>query len=95
MSLSTLIVWIIVGAVSGWVASMVMNTDASMGALSNIIVGIIGSFLGGFLVILITQGNLAFTDNYLNLNWGSFFVSILGSVVLLWLIRMFRGSPAS
>ena len=45
-----IILWIIFGALAGWIASMIMGTNAQMGALANIIVGIVGALIGGFLM---------------------------------------------
>lgn len=81
----SIIVWIIVGALAGWIASMIMKTDASMGALANIIVGIIGAFIGGWLVSLfgvnVGEGEL---------NIPSILTAILGAVILLAIIKAFR-----
>jgi uncharacterized membrane protein YeaQ/YmgE (transglycosylase-associated protein family) len=75
-------VWLIVGAVVGWLADMVMK--AQYGLLGDIIVGIIGAFVGGFLFNLIgsTTGN-----------WWSVAVSVVVAVVLLALVRLFTGRP--
>ena len=84
-----IIVWIIVGALAGWVASMIMKTDASMGALANIVVGIIGAFLGGWVVSLfgysVAEGQL---------NIPSVLTAILGAVILLAIIKAVRGQRA-
>ncbi|MCC7450746.1 MAG: GlsB/YeaQ/YmgE family stress response membrane protein, partial [Anaerolineae bacterium] len=48
-----ILVWIIVGAIAGWLASLVMRTNASQGLLADIVVGIIGAFIGGFVLSLI------------------------------------------
>ncbi len=80
-----IILWIIFGAIAGWLASMIMRTDAQQGALGNIIIGIIGAFIGGFLMSLIGQTGVSGFNIY------SLLVAILGSVVLIWLVRMFRG----
>lgn len=82
--LVNLILWIILGAVAGWIASMIMKRDAQMGALENIIVGIVGALLGGFLFNLLgLPGDTGF-------NFWTLLVAILGSVVLLFLIGVFR-----
>ena len=73
----SIIVWIIFGALAGWVASLIMNTDAEQGALMNIIIGIAGAVVGGFLMR--TLGGNGVTG----FNLTSLFVAILGSVVLL------------
>jgi uncharacterized membrane protein YeaQ/YmgE (transglycosylase-associated protein family) len=71
------IVWIIFGALAGWIASMVMGKNQQMGAIANIIVGIIGAFLGGWLMSFFGgQGVTGF-------NLPSLIVAIVGAVVLL------------
>ncbi|WP_101697539.1 GlsB/YeaQ/YmgE family stress response membrane protein [Clostridium minihomine] len=73
--------WLIVGALAGWISSKIMNTDESMGAFANIIVGIIGAFIGGFVVNLL--GGTGITG----FNVWSVLVAILGSVILLWIMK--------
>lgn len=82
-----IIVWIVVGALAGWIASMIMRTDASMGALANIIVGILGAFIGGWVVSLFTTPPEAGA-----LNFGSVLTAILGSVILLAIVKAVRGN---
>ena len=81
----SLLVWILVGAFAGWVASMIMKTDAQMGALANIIVGIIGAFIGGWVVSLF---GAAPAPGQLNI--ASILTAILGAVILLGIIKLFR-----
>ena len=83
-----IILWILLGALAGWIASMIMKTDAQMGAMANIIVGIIGAFLGGFLVRLLT-GN-----NFEGLSIPGLLTAILGAVVLLAIVKAFTGRTA-
>ena len=80
------IIWLIVGGLIGWVASMIMRTDAQQGILMNIVVGIVGAFLGGLLL-----GPLFGTS----INQGDFsasglLVSLLGAVILLAVLNFFR-----
>lgn len=75
-----IISWIIVGALAGWIASMIMGKNAQMGAIANIIVGIIGAFIGGFLMNLLGFGGVD------GLNISSILVAILGAVILLAII---------
>jgi len=76
------IVWIIFGALAGWIASMIMKTDAEQGPLMNIIVGIVGAAIGGFLMNMFGQSGVT------GFNFYSLFVAILGAVVLLWIYRL-------
>lgn len=78
-----LILWLLFGALVGWLASLVMRTDAQQGPFLNIIVGIIGAMIGGF---LFNGGTI--NDNAFNL--GSLFVSFIGAVILLGIINLFR-----
>jgi uncharacterized membrane protein YeaQ/YmgE (transglycosylase-associated protein family) len=75
-----LIAWIIFGGVAGWVASLIVGNNDRQGCLKNIIVGILGAFLGGLLINLVT-GN----EFVIGWDWRSFGVAVLGSAVLLWI----------
>lgn len=78
--LINIIVWIIMGALAGWIASIIMKRDDQMGALANIVVGILGAFLGGFLMNIFGAGGVTGFNIY------SLLVAILGSVILLFLV---------
>ncbi|MDB5765104.1 MAG: GlsB/YeaQ/YmgE family stress response rane protein [Herminiimonas sp.] len=81
------LVWIIVGGVIGWLASIVMKTDAQQGMLLNIVVGIVGAFLGGWLLApLFGTG----TINQNDFSIVSLFVSFLGALILLMVVNLFR-----
>ena len=85
MSQMSWLAWIIVGAVSGWLASLVMKTNGQQGLLLDIVVGILGAFVGGF---LFTEfGSIGITG----FNIWSVFVSFIGAVVLLAAIRLING----
>jgi uncharacterized membrane protein YeaQ/YmgE (transglycosylase-associated protein family) len=82
------ILWLVFGALVGWLASIVMRTDAQQGALLNIVVGIVGAFIGGFVA-----NALGFTGT--NINDGTFnltalLVSFVGAVVLLGIVNLLR-----
>lgn len=83
-----IVLWILFGALAGWIASKIMNTDAKMGAMSNIVVGIIGAFLGGFLV------QTMFGTSVGGFNIVSLLVAILGAIVLLAIVKAFTRSSA-
>lgn len=83
------IIWIIVGALAGWIASMIMKTDAQMGALANIVVGIIGAFIGGWVISLFGTAPAAG-----EFNLPSILTAILGACILLAILKMVRGGSA-
>ncbi len=80
-----IISWIVLGALAGWVASIIMKNNPKMGAFANIAVGIIGAFIGGFIMNLI-GANADVTGFTLE----SFLVALLGSVILLAIINLIR-----
>ena len=81
-----ILVWLIVGGVVGWLASIIMRTDAQQGMLLNVIVGIVGALLAGFIVSpLIGVG----TINE-GITLATFLVSLVGAVILLAIVNLFR-----
>ena len=77
-----IIIWLIVGGVVGWLASMIMRTDAQQGILLNIIVGIVGAFLAG---LILGGGSI---NNEITIE--SFLWSLVGAVVLLAIVNLIR-----
>ena len=78
------LVWIIFGALAGWIASIIMGKNNKMGALANIVVGIIGAFLGGYIMQFFgARGVTGF-------NLPSLLVALVGAVVLLFIVGLFR-----
>lgn len=77
-----IIIWLVVGALAGWIASMIMKTDAQMGAFANIVVGVVGALLGGWIVGLF---GIEVADGELNI--ASILTAILGAVVLLAILK--------
>ncbi len=81
------IIWLVIGGLIGWVASMIMRTNDQQGMLLNVIVGIVGAFLGGFLLApLFGTG----TINQNDFSLSGLLVSLLGAVILLAIVNMFR-----
>lgn len=78
------IVWIVLGGVAGWVASIIMGKDAKMGLVANVVVGILGAFFGGWLLDVL---NIAAVDPQ-SISWANFFSAIFGAVVLLFIARL-------
>ena len=82
-----LILWLIVGGIIGWIASLIMRTDAQQGIFLNIVVGIVGALLAGFLLApLFGIG----TINQSNFSLPALLVSLLGSIILLAIVNLFR-----
>jgi uncharacterized membrane protein YeaQ/YmgE (transglycosylase-associated protein family) len=86
-----LIIWLVVGGIIGWVASLIMRTDGQQGIFLNIVVGIIGAALAGWLISpLVGVG----TINQGSFSVGALIVSLLGAVVLLAIVNLFRRGTA-
>ncbi|MDD7362874.1 MAG: GlsB/YeaQ/YmgE family stress response membrane protein [Peptoniphilus sp.] len=77
--------WLIFGALCGWIASKIVGKDASMGAIANIVVGIIGSFIGGLI-----STNLFHGQKVSGFNLQSIFIAVLGSVILLLIVNAIK-----
>jgi uncharacterized membrane protein YeaQ/YmgE (transglycosylase-associated protein family) len=82
-----ILLWIIFGALAGWIASLIMGTNRQQGCLMDIVVGVVGAFLGGLVFSLFGgQGVTGF-------NIYSLLVAVLGAVILLWIVGMVRRKP--
>ena len=82
-----LIIWLVVGGLLGWIASKIMRTDAQQGVILNVVVGIIGALLGGWLLApLFGTGTINSSD----FSIAGLLVSLLGAVILLAIVNMFR-----
>ena len=79
------IVWIVFGALAGWIASMITKTNEQQGAIGNILTGIVGAFIGGFIVRTLTGNDVE------GFNLVSLLVAIVGAVILISLLKMIRG----
>jgi len=81
------IAWIIFGALAGWVASKIAGTSERQGCILDIVIGIVGAFIGGMIVQFLT--NQPFQAGF---NLSSFIVAVLGAVLLLALVKFVRRS---
>ena len=82
-----LILWIIIGGILGWLASLIMRTDAQQGLFLNIVVGIIGALVAGFVLTpLVGIG----TINQNNFSLPALLVSLLGAIILLAIVNLVR-----
>ena len=85
-----LIIWLVIGGVVGWLASIIMKRDGQQGILMNIVVGIVGALLAGWLISpLVGVGTING-----GLSIGTFLVSLLGAVVLLAIVNLFTRGRA-
>jgi len=78
------ILWIVLGGLAGWVASMLTKNNEKMGILTNVVVGIIGSWLGGFIMSLFGAAGVT------GFNLRSFVVAVVGACVLLFIFSLVR-----
>jgi uncharacterized membrane protein YeaQ/YmgE (transglycosylase-associated protein family) len=85
------ILWIVIGGILGWLASMVMRTNAQQGLFLNIVVGIAGALLGGWLLAPLFGTS---TINQSDFSIGSLLVSFLGAVILLAIVNLIRRGSA-
>ncbi|MEK7635209.1 MAG: GlsB/YeaQ/YmgE family stress response membrane protein [Patescibacteria group bacterium] len=79
-----IILWIIFGALVGWIASIIMKTNAEQGAVLNIIVGIVGAVLGGWLMSFFGESGVSGFNLY------SFLVALLGAMALIFVVKVLR-----
>jgi len=82
-----LVTWIVFGALAGWVASKIAGTDERQGCFLNIVVGIVGAFIGGIIMELVTRRGFSF-----GFNLSSFIVAVIGAIMLLLITGMARRS---
>lgn len=81
----SIVLWIIFGAAVGWIASIIMGTNRDQGAVANIIIGIVGAFIGGALSSLFDGPGVTGFD------LRSLLIAVLGAMALLFFIRMLHG----
>lgn len=81
-----IVLWIVIGALAGWIGSKIMGTDGRQGAVANIVVGVIGALVGGF-VTRALFGDSAGNNGFL----ASFGVALLGACVVIALWKAVSG----
>lgn len=82
-----LIVWLVVGGIIGWVASMMMKTDGQQGIFLNVVVGIVGALLAGWIISPLIGVPTINQDAF---SIGALLVSLVGAVILLAIVNLFR-----
>lgn len=79
-----ILLWILFGALAGWIASMIMKTDANQGTMMDIVMGIVGAVVGGFFMNLLGQSGVTGFNLY------SFIVAVFGAIVVIYIGRILR-----
>ena len=80
------IIWLIVGGIIGWLASLIMKTDAQQGILLNVVVGIIGAFIGGWLIAPLIGGSTGAGG----FDIMGLIAALIGAIILLAIVNLFR-----
>jgi uncharacterized membrane protein YeaQ/YmgE (transglycosylase-associated protein family) len=80
-----LLAWIVFGALAGWIASMIAGTNQRQGCLTDIVVGVLGAAIGGWLLNTLTG-----VDNVIDFSLSSLLVAVLGAVILLVVLKVLR-----
>ena len=81
------VIWLVVGGVIGWIASLIMKTDAQQGLFLNVVVGIVGALLGGWLLSPLIGGG---TVNEGDFSLSGLLVSLAGAIILLFVVNLIR-----
>ena len=79
-----ILLWIILGALAGWIASMIVGKDSQMGALANIVIGVIGAGIGGWVASMFGLGGIS------GFNLWSLLIAVAGAVILLAIINLIK-----
>ncbi|HET9977251.1 MAG TPA: GlsB/YeaQ/YmgE family stress response membrane protein [Burkholderiaceae bacterium] len=82
-----IIIWLVVGGVIGWLASLMMKTDGQQGIILNVVVGIVGAMLGGWIISPLVGGGTINQDVF---SLTSLVVSFLGAAILLAIVNLLR-----
>jgi uncharacterized membrane protein YeaQ/YmgE (transglycosylase-associated protein family) len=85
------IIWLVIGGILGWIASMIMRTDAQQGILLNVVVGIVGALLGGWLISPLVGVPTINQDAF---SLGAMAVSLVGAIILLAIVNLFTRGRA-
>lgn len=84
----SIISWIIVGGIAGWIASMIMKKNAQMGLVANVLAGVVGAFVVGLIVSLLTSDGGGMPDAWSL--WG-FIAAIIGACLVIWIVTAVKG----
>ena len=91
--LVTIIAWIVLGAIAGWIAGLLVRGDEGLGVIGHIVLGIVGALVGGFLANALGFGSGREGGDVVNLQ--SIIVAIIGAVIVVWVVGLLRGRRAA
>ncbi len=94
ISFANLLIWVIVGGVAGWLASLVVRGNG-LGLLGDIVVGVLGALFGGLVLSRLFPALYNYTGGFTGFNLGSLLVAFIGAVLLLVIVRVFSSRRAS
>lgn len=83
--MTSFLAFLVLGGIAGWIGSLIMGTDDSQGIALSVVVGVVGAFLGGFLFQFFGAAGVTGFNLY------SLLVAVIGSIALLWIVRLVRG----
>jgi uncharacterized membrane protein YeaQ/YmgE (transglycosylase-associated protein family) len=81
-----ILMWVLFGAIAGWAASVIMKTNSSQGVMMDIVLGVLGAVVGGFVMGLFGESGVSGFNLY------SLAVAVLGAVAVIWFSRMLRSA---
>ena len=84
-SVLEVVVWLIFGGVVGWIASIIMGTNRQQGLLANIVIGVVGALLGGYIFRALGWGGTT------GFNLASLLIAVIGAVILIAILKLFTG----
>jgi uncharacterized membrane protein YeaQ/YmgE (transglycosylase-associated protein family) len=87
-----IIAWIVLGAIAGWIAGLLVKGDERWGVIGHVVLGIIGAIVGGFIVNLLLPGNPGAGAQNGDINIPSIIVAVIGAVIVVWVVNFFMGS---
>jgi uncharacterized membrane protein YeaQ/YmgE (transglycosylase-associated protein family) len=88
----SIIAWLVVGAIAGWLAGYLVKGDEGLGVIGHIVLGIVGALVGGFLAGLLLPGNGDYTTG---INISTIVVAVIGAVLTVVVVNMVRGGTRS
>jgi len=85
-----IIAWIVLGAIAGWIAGLLVRGDERFGVIGHIVLGIVGAIIGGFLASALFNVNTGAQNGDINI--ASIIVAIIGAVIVVWVVNFVTGS---